>query len=109
MDDNDFIMRQLKAISEGFGMILGKGNSPKSEVVYQQQQNQKGKMYTDIDELLLHHKYDESIQYVYGRKFELDRNSYYQLGMWLVKKLKSIHGINVEMVQEFEGNMQKYK
>lgn len=107
--DDDYIMRQLKAISEGFGMILGKGSSPKSEVIYQQQQNQKGKIYTDIDNLLLHGKYEESIQRVYAQKFELDKDSYYQLGQWLINKLKAISEVDEEMLQEFTDNMAKYR
>lgn len=107
--DDDYIMRQLKAISEGFGMILGKGSSPKSEVIYQQQQNQKGKVYTDIDQLLLHQKYEESIRYVYAQKFELDKASYYQLGQWLIGKMRNIPEVNGEMLQEFIDNMEKYR
>lgn len=80
MEDDDFILRQIKSFAEGFGAILGKGKE-KNEVVFEQQQNQKGKIYTNLDRLLLHRKYEEAIHYVYAQKFELDGDSYYRLGI----------------------------
>jgi len=54
MDDDDFIMRLIKSFAEGFGMMVGKKGANKTEIVYEQQQNQNGKIYTNIDNLLLH-------------------------------------------------------
>lgn len=108
-DDNDFIMRQIKSFANGLGMIVGKKGVNKTEIVFEQQQNQKGKLFTDIDELLIHQKYELAIHYVYNQKFNLDRTSYYQLGQWLIKKLQSIREVDPEILQEFINNMDKYK
>lgn len=105
--DEDFIMRQLKSFAEGFGVMVGKKGSPRTEIVFEQQQNQKGKIYTDLDRLLLHSKYEEAVQYVYAQKFELDKGSYYQLGQWLLEKIKPC--ADPKLVQELADNMAKYK
>ncbi|GEO58525.1 hypothetical protein [Companilactobacillus bobalius] len=42
MEDDDFIMRQIKSFAECFGAVLGKGKA-RNEVVFEQQQNQKGR------------------------------------------------------------------
>lgn len=109
MDDDDFIMRQIKSFAEGFGMMVGKKSANKTEIVYEQQQNQNGKIYTDIDNLLLHQKYEEAIHYVYAQKFELDKSSYYSLGQWLIKKLSMIPEVDSQMLSEFVINMKKYQ
>lgn len=108
-DDNDFIMRQIKSFAEGFGYMVGKKGANKTEIVFEQQQNQKGKTYTDIDNLLLHHKYDEAINYVYAQKFDLDRDSYLKLGLWLIVKLKDNPEVSSQQLQEFIHNIEKYQ
>ncbi|KRM14095.1 hypothetical protein FD31_GL002233 [Companilactobacillus nantensis DSM 16982] len=109
MDDNDFILRQVKSFAEGLGMIAGKKGSPKTEIIYQQQQNQKGKIFTDLDNLLLHRKYEAAIHYVYAQKFQLDRANYYQLGEWLTQKLRTDSEVDPALLAEFISNMEKYK
>jgi len=109
MMDNDFIMRQIKSIADGFGFMIGKKGSAKAEVVFEQQQNQKGKLYTDLDYLLMHHKYEESIHYVYSQKFNLDPDSYLKLSQWLLKKLQVADGVDSRMIQEFDQNVRKYE
>ena len=106
MEDEDFILRQIKSFAEGFGAILGKGKT-RNEVIFEQQQNQKGKIYTDLNQLLLHRKYEEAIHYVYAQKFELDVDSYYRLGMWLYGKLKDVSGVDAGMVEEFLKQIEK--
>ncbi|MQS75881.1 DUF6483 family protein [Companilactobacillus halodurans] len=110
MEDDDFLLRQIKSIAEGFGYLAGKKGHEKTEIVYQQQQNQKGLLYTKLDDLLLHKKYEAAIHLVYEQKFELDRNSYYELGLWLIEKLKRDDStMNPLLLQEFSTNMDKYK
>ena len=106
MEDDDFILRQIKSFAEGFGAILGKGKE-KNEVVFEQQQNQKGKIYTNLDRLLLHRKYEEAIHYVYAQKFELDGDIYYRLGIWLYGKLDGVSGVDPGLLEEFLGQIEK--
>ncbi|WP_119327078.1 DUF6483 family protein [Companilactobacillus musae] len=108
-DDNDFIMRQIKSFAEGFGYMVGKKGANKTEIVFEQQQNQRGKIYTDIDNLLLHHKYEAAINYVYSKKFVLDRKAYLELGQWLITRLKGDPEVSVQQLQEFIHNINKYQ
>jgi len=107
--DNDFIMRQIKSIADGFGFMVGKKGAARSEVVFEQQQNQKGHLYNVLDDFLIHHKYEEAIHYVYAQKFNMDQASYYQLGQWLLQKLRTADGIDSKLVQELDLNMRKYE
>lgn len=101
-------MRQVKSFAESFGMMVGKKGANKTEIVYQQQQNQNGKLYTDLDNLLLHQKYEEAIHYVYAQKFNLDRTEYYNLGQWLIAKLTAIPEVDSDLLLEFQINIDKY-
>lgn len=109
MDDNDFIMKQIKSFSEGFGMMLGKKDSAKTEVVFEQQQNQNGKLYTDLDALISQKKYQEAIHYVYAQKFLLDPTQYYELGHWLLQKLTAIPEVDRSLLLEFDQALEKYR
>lgn len=109
MDDSDYIMRQIKSFAEGFGMMVGKKGASKTEIIYQQQQNQNGKLYTALDDLLLHEKYEAAIQAVYAQKFNLDREHYYALGQWLIQKLTRIPEVDPSLLGEFVHNINKSK
>ncbi|MDT6951420.1 hypothetical protein [Companilactobacillus alimentarius] len=107
MDDEDFLMRQIKSFAQGFGMVLGKKGQVKTEVIYDQKQNQNGKNYTDLEDLLLHHKYEAAIKYVYAQKFNLSNEEYVKLGEWLINKLEKYSDTNADQLLEFKNNLQK--
>lgn len=107
MDDEDFLMRQLKSFAEGFGMMVGKKGQAKSEIVFEQKQNQNGKNYTDLENLLLHHKYETAIQYTYAQKFNLSNTEYVQLGNWLISKLESFSDMDQTQLLDLKKNIQK--
>jgi len=102
------LMPGIDAI-EGFGFMVGKKGANKTEVVFEQKQNQKGKLFTDLDNLLLHQKYEAAVHYVYAQEFNLDRGSYYQLGLWLIAKLQRIPEVDAVMLAEFVHNIKKYQ
>jgi len=106
-EDSNFIMHQVKSTNNDFDFVVGKDTS-QSEIIIKQQQDQKGKVYADIDNMLLHGKYEEAVQNVYAQKFELDRGSYYALGQWLIRKLQSIPEVNSTLLSELVVNMKKY-
>ncbi|WP_125565272.1 DUF6483 family protein [Companilactobacillus insicii] len=107
MDDNDFIMHQIKSFAEGLGIVLNNKDGSKSQVVFEQQQGQSGTIETEINKLLFKGKYDLAVKLVFEQKFILERDSYLKLAQWLMVKLNSYSDVNEKLKIELKHSIDK--
>lgn len=107
MDDNDFVMRQVKSFAEGLGIVLNNRDGSKSQVVFEQEQGQSGTIEDEINKLLFKKKYDSAVRLVFEQKFILEHDDYLKLAYWLLNELNSCDDVDEELITELTHSIYK--
>ncbi|KRK80838.1 DUF6483 family protein [Companilactobacillus nodensis] len=107
MDDNDFVMRQVKSFAEELGIVLNNRDGSKSQVVFEQEQGRSGTIEDEINKLLFKKKYDSAVRLVFEQKFILEHDDYLKLAYWLLNELNSCDDVDEELITELTHSIYK--
>ncbi|WP_125590051.1 DUF6483 family protein [Companilactobacillus jidongensis] len=107
MDDNDFVMHQVKSFAEGFGIVINNRDGSKSQVIFEQEQGQSGTIKDELNKLLSKKKYDSAVRLVFEQKFILEHDDYLKLAYWLLSELNSHDDVDEKLKNELAHSIYK--
>jgi len=107
MDDNDFIMRQVKSFAEGLGVMLNNKDGNKSVVFFEQEQGQSETIKERLDKLVFKRKYDAAVRMVFEQKFILSKSNYVELAQWLLDKFNQLNDVDNDLKMELDKSIVK--
>lgn len=94
--DEDFILRQIRAVSEGIGKLLKKQSSEK---VLQEIQKENHLLATEIDAAITYlemHQITEAVTVVNRLKYKMSAHDFQNISYWFMEKLKTYQYENSE-------------
>lgn len=83
LEDNDFIIRQIRAAAEGMAYILGHGKSTgRTEIVFPQDQRQKLPHQNELQQLIDQHQYAQAAERLLKYQRTMADQDFVKLGNW---------------------------
>jgi hypothetical protein len=103
-DENDFILRQIRAFAEGLGYILshGKGGQSEAEIVFPEKQEQKLPYQNELQELIDKKQYADAAKRLLSLQYAMTEAQFMKLGIWFYSELNEYSDD-----QLVEGNFSK--
>ncbi|MCH4165440.1 MAG: DUF6483 family protein [Lentilactobacillus diolivorans] len=95
LEDNDFIIRQIRAAAEGMAYILGHGKSTgRTEIVFPQDQRQKLPHQNELQQLIDQHQYAQAAERLLKYQRTMADQDFVKLGNWFYDQLNSSNRSN---------------
>lgn len=103
-DENDFILRQIRAFAEGLGYILshGKGGQSEAEIVFPEKQEQKLPYQNELQGLIDKKRYADAAKRLLSLQYAMTEAQFMKLGIWFYSELNEYSDD-----QLVEGNFSK--
>ncbi|WP_390404599.1 DUF6483 family protein [Lacticaseibacillus jixiensis] len=90
-EENDVLLRQIKAFAQGLGYLLGKGNgSAGNEIVFPQQATQKLPNQAQLEQFLAADALHEATSFLFSRRYAMAEEKFIALGMWYFGTLNKL-------------------
>jgi hypothetical protein len=105
MEDNDYVMRQVRQFADGLSYIMGGKNKNKTEIIFEQDQANDNRIVRDIKNKIAHLEYEEALHRFYEQKWSLTELEYHKLGLWLLGEFKK-NKVNDQLISELEQKLQ---
>ncbi|MCT3398098.1 DUF6483 family protein [Lentilactobacillus hilgardii] len=88
-DENDFILRQIRAFAEGLGYILshGKGGQSEAEIVFPEKQEQKLPYQNELQGLIDKKQYADAAKRLLSLQYAMTEAQFMKLGIWFYSEL----------------------
>lgn len=108
-EENDVLLRQIKAFAQGLGYLLAKGGGKAgNEIVFPQKEAQKLPNQEQLELFIHDGAFDEATRFLFSRRYAMAEEKFIALGTWYFETLNQLtdqqltHG-NYSRVQIEQG------
>lgn len=104
-EENDVLLRQIKAFAQGLGYLLGKGNgNPGNEIVFPQKEDQKLPNQEQLERFIGDGALHEATGFLFSRRYAMSEEKFIALGTWYFGELN-----NMSDTQLVQDNYSRYE
>lgn len=90
-EENDVLLRQIKAFAQGLGYLLGRGNgNPGNEIVFPQKEAQKLPNQEQLEQFISDGTLHEATRFLFSRRYGMSEEKFIALGTWYFGEINNM-------------------
>lgn len=98
-EENDVLLRQIKAFAQGLGYLLAKGGGkPGNEIVFPQKEAQKLPNQDQLAQFIKNESLHEATQFLFSRRYAMEEATFIELGTWYFQTLNEFTDLRLEQL-----------
>ncbi|MCI1986070.1 MAG: DUF6483 family protein [Lactobacillus sp.] len=98
-EENDVLLRQIKAFSQGLGYLLAKGGGNSgNEIVFPQKKTQRLPFQAQLEQAIAAGELNEATRFLFSRRYALAEEQFIALGTWY---FETVNGFSDQQLTQF--------
>lgn len=90
-EENDILLRQIKAFAQGLAYLLGKGSGgSNTEIVFPQKQSDSLPYQDQLESFISNGKLHEATSFLFSRRFAMEESSFVRLALWYFENINHL-------------------